>query len=88
MRPKKKTLYDFSRIHLLYISITKSNLKLSLVEPNKKFMLFRSTLGTSGYRNDQCNSYIATREMSEKIGNKIKEIGLKCLGIYIRGVTR
>lgn len=76
------------KIYLLYIAITKNNFKLSIMEPVQKHMLYWTNLGVCGYRNDQCNSSMVTKEMSEKVGNKLKELRLKCVGIYLRGVTR
>jgi len=77
-----------NKFFLLYIIITKNNLKISITDISGK-MIFKKTEGMlKGIRKGSINSADTSLLMMNSLHTDIQDLGLNNLGIYLKGVTR
>lgn len=75
-------------LYILHVNVTKHNLKVSILKPKIYNLIYWTNLGASGFRKDESNSDAASSSLATIVGKKIKSLGIKYLGIYLKGVTR
>lgn len=77
-----------NRISLLYIIITKNNLKISIVDIKGR-IIFKKTEGMLiGIRKGSINSADTSLLMMNTVANDILSLDVTSIGIYLRGATR
>jgi ribosomal protein S11 len=80
---------DHSKIfYLLYIIITKNNLKISITNLKGEVVFKKSQGMLKGIRRGSINSADASLIMMNQISDDLRGFNIKYLGIYLKGATR
>jgi len=77
-----------SKLHILYIIITKNNLKINLLDIKGKLILRKSEGNLKNIRKGSINSRDTSLLMMNYVASILKKLKIPQLGIYIRGSTR
>lgn len=82
-------IVDHSKIfYLLYIIITKNNLKISITNLKGEVVFKKSQGMLKGIRRGSINSADASLIMMNQISDDLRGFNIKYLGIYLKGATR
>ena len=73
-------------LHLIYIHITKNNIKISIVSKLGD-VIHQKTAGSGGYRSEESNSSIASSGLALQIATELELRKITKVGIYFKGVT-
>lgn len=82
IKKKKNNLY------ILYITITKNNLKINLLDMKGKLILRKSEGSLKNIRKGSINSKDTSLIMMSYVSSILKNLNIPQLGIYVRGSTR
>ena len=73
-------------MHLVYIHITKNNIKISITSKTGA-VIHQKTAGSGGYRSEESNSDIASSGLALQIASELELRKINKIGIYFKGVT-
>jgi hypothetical protein len=77
-----------NNLYILYITITKNNLKINLLDMKGKLILRKSEGSLKNIRKGSINSKDTSLIMMSYVSSILKNLNIPQLGIYVRGSTR
>jgi len=77
-----------NNLYILYIIITKNNLKINLLDIKGKLILRKSEGNLKNIRKGSINSRDTSLVMMSYVGSILKNLKIPKLGIYVKGSTR